>query len=196
MRIAALLLAACCGIASADDLQTEDTRLAESRKLSGTLGTELRDALMTAMKTDGPAGAIDVCRVEAPAIAGRIGRPDVRVGRTAARVRNPDNAADTEQRRVLQDFERRLAAGEVPDMIEQFDQTYRGGARYMKAIVTQPMCLACHGPSLAPEVASIVRARYPDDQAVGYAPGSLRGAFVVEWPAALSRRSPTRLSTR
>ncbi|MFA5939974.1 MAG: DUF3365 domain-containing protein [Sinimarinibacterium sp.] len=183
MRTLALLLSVSCGVAAAGEQQTEDARLIESRALVATLGSELRDALTGAIKSDGPARAISVCQFEAPAIAARIGRADVRVGRTALRVRNPGNAADVDQRRILSDFERRLAAGEAPDGIEQFDQTYKGGARYMKAIVTQPMCVTCHGPTLAPEVATVIKSRYPDDEAVGFTPGSLRGAFVVEWRA-------------
>lgn len=183
MRSLALLLAVCCGSAAAGEQQAEDARLIESRALVATLGSGLRDALTNAIRNDGPAQAIVVCQLEAPALATRIGHAGVRVGRTAQRVRNPGNAADVDQRRILRDFERRLAAGEAADGIEQFDQTYKGGARYMKAIVTQPMCLTCHGPALAPEVASAIKARYPDDEAVGFDSRSLRGAFVVEWRA-------------
>ncbi|MFC3215988.1 Tll0287-like domain-containing protein [Novosphingobium panipatense] len=60
--------------------------------------------------------------------------------------------------------------------------------RYMRAIPTMPMCLACHGENIAPEVTAAIRANYPGDQATGFAPGQLRGAFSICWDeAALSR---------
>lgn len=183
MRAAALLLACGCGLALAGAPETEDVRLSEGRALADTLGAQLRESLLTAMKDGGPVAAIDACRVEAPAIAERVGRDDVRIRRTALRVRNPGNAADADQRRILRDFERRLANGEAPDAIEQLDPTDKGGSRYMKAIVTQPMCATCHGRSIDPQLAAILEARYPADAATGFEPGSLRGAFVVEWSA-------------
>ena len=55
--------------------------------------------------------------------------------------------------------------------------------RYMKAIPTASMCLKCHGAELAPEVSGALAELYPDDEAVGYSSGELRGAFSVVWPA-------------
>jgi hypothetical protein len=51
----------------------------------------------------------------------------------------------------------------------------------MKPIVTAPLCLTCHGETLAPGVAAAVESRYPQDRAVGFAAGDLRGAFHVSW---------------
>lgn len=173
------------GIAGAADqappkLETVDARVAEGRDFSAQLGGELKAALSAAIADDGPLGAIDVCRVEAPAIAARVSRPGVVAGRTALRVRNPANAPDAGERAVLEDFARRLAAGEKVETIEDFRATAHG-SRYMRAIVTQPMCTTCHGVVIAPDLQRAISRRYPEDQAVGFEPGSLRGAFVVEW---------------
>ena len=55
---------------------------------------------------------------------------------------------------------------------------------YVEPIVTQPLCLACHGSSLAPEIAERLAADYPDDRATGFEVGDLRGVFWAEFPAA------------
>lgn len=181
-----LLLLFAVGIASAaadqapPKLETVDARVAEGRDFSAQLGAELKAALTAAIADDGPLGAIDVCRIEAPAIAARVARPGVVAGRTALRVRNPANAADAGERAVLEDFARRLAAGEKAETIEDFRATEHG-SRYMRAIVTQPMCTTCHGVAIAPELKRVIMERYPEDQATGFDAGSLRGAFVVEW---------------
>ncbi len=158
-----------------------DARLAQGRALSAQLGTQLKQTLQSAMADGGPVAAINACQLQAPGIAATLSTPGVRVGRTALRVRNPDNAPNPAQVKILQDFEHRLSAGESAATLEQFDSAADGSARYMKAIVTQPLCTTCHGTALPPDVAAAVTQRYPDDAAVGFAPGSLRGAFVVEW---------------
>ncbi|WBX86486.1 DUF3365 domain-containing protein [Sphingosinicella microcystinivorans] len=61
--------------------------------------------------------------------------------------------------------------------------------RYMRAILTMPMCLACHGANIAPEVTAAVRPNYPEDQATGFAPGQLRGALSIRWDEAALARS-------
>jgi hypothetical protein len=67
--------------------------------------------------------------------------------------------------------------------VERFAAASDGSARYMQAIVLQPMCAMCHGDSLAPEVRATIQENYPDDQATGFAVGELRGAFLIDWPA-------------
>jgi hypothetical protein len=67
--------------------------------------------------------------------------------------------------------------------VERFAAASDGSARYMQAIVLQPMCAMCHGDSLAPEVRAAIQENYPDDQATGFAVGELRGAFLIDWPA-------------
>jgi hypothetical protein len=52
---------------------------------------------------------------------------------------------------------------------------------FAKPIVLQPMCVACHGgpEQISPEVKSKLSELYPNDKAVNYQPGQLRGAVVL-----------------
>jgi hypothetical protein len=54
---------------------------------------------------------------------------------------------------------------------------------YMRAIPMEALCTTCHGATLAPDVAAAIARAYPGDQATGFTPGELRGAFSVVWPA-------------
>jgi cytochrome c553 len=47
----------------------------------------------------------------------------------------------------------------------------------MKAIPTAAVCLNCHGTDVQPAVKKAISEYYPDDQAVGYSKGQIRGAF-------------------
>ncbi len=154
-----------------------------ARSGAGTLGSQLKQKLVAAMQTGGPVAAIEVCRIQAPAIAGKVSTEGMQVGRTALKVRNPGNAPDAWEARMLEDFEHRLAAGEDPAQIQAFAVRHDGQRRWghwMKAIPTQRPCTACHGSDIRPEVAEAIDAAYPRDQARGFSVGELRGAFSVE----------------
>jgi hypothetical protein len=156
----------------------------ESRAAAQQFGGRLLGELTTAL-ANSPVEAIRVCSVRAPQIAAEEGaRVGASVGRTALRVRNPGNVPVDWQQRGLESFAAELAAGRDAASLEFVETTASGGVRerrWMKPIVTAPMCLACHGEALAPRVAAAVAAQYPADRATGFAAGELRGAFYVVW---------------
>lgn len=164
--------------------------IAESRSLAQQLGSELKAELTRAMVDDGPVGAISVCRDKAPAIAARLSvQTGATVGRTAMKVRNPANAPDGMQRILLDQFASELASGKFQGPLEAAFELNRGGQverRYMRAIPMEGLCVACHGKVLAPDLAAAIAALYPADQATGFEPGQLRGAFSVTWPSSSS----------
>ena len=159
----------------------------QSRQLAQQLGGELKGELGRAMSEGGPVAAVSVCKTRAPEIAADLStKSGAVVGRTALRVRNPANAPDDLQRAVLEQFSAELASGQFEGPLEAAFEINRGGQverRYMRAIATDALCLACHGPVLAPELAAVIKRDYPDDQATGFEQGQLRGAFSVTWPS-------------
>jgi len=146
----------------------------------------LKQELQAGMQEGGPINAISVCNLSAPAIANTYSvSRGWDVGRTSLKVRNPANAPDAWERSVLESFEERKTAGEDPAKMEYHEVVRQDGVkqlRYMKAIPTAQLCLACHGES----VDSITRTRleklYPEDQALGYKAGDIRGAFSISQP--------------
>jgi hypothetical protein len=163
---------------------TVDPQLAASRALTREFGERLKTALTEALGRGGPGAAIAVCKDAAPALAVELSRRSgATVARTSARLRNPLNAPPPWAVPVLEQFAAALAAGRPAAGIEYFART-EAGARFMKPIVTEPLCLTCHGTALAPDVQAALARLYPEDHATGFAPGELRGAFVVAWPAA------------
>ena len=51
---------------------------------------------------------------------------------------------------------------------------------YVEPIITQPLCLRCHGDSIDEATRAAIAERYPDDEAVGFERDELRGLFWVE----------------
>jgi len=157
----------------------EDARLEESRALVDAFQKSLGGKLKNALKTGGTTKAIAVCSVEAPKIASEISSEhNATIGRVSTRARNVDNRADRQQREVLKTFAKALKDESRPP--EHFS-TNNSGALYMKAIVVQPLCLACHGETLSADTIQALENYYPKDSARGYKVGDLRGAFVVKW---------------
>ncbi len=147
------------------------------------LGKELKAALQSAVRAGGAVGALGVCNEKAPAITARVSAEQgLRVGRTSLRPRNPENAPTLWQKRVLEEFETRLRAGEDPAALTHGEVVTTATGReyrFMKAIPTGMICLNCHGSNLDPEVQKKLNQLYPLDRATGFKEGDLRGAFVV-----------------
>lgn len=161
----------------------DDPRLTQSREIAAEFQQDLGGRLMSALSSGGPVEAISVCKIAAPQISGDLSNnTGALVARTALKVRNPDNKPDAAARAVLEEFAADIDAG-ATEPPEQFERRADGSARYMKAIIMQPMCLACHGKELAPAVQAAITESYPQDEATGFAAGDLRGAFIIEWPS-------------
>ena len=147
------------------------------------LGAKLKGA----MATEGPIAAVSVCKEVAPAMAKDLSaKNNAQVTRVGTRVRNPVMGVPNPwQKAALADFERRMANGEKPAEIEHWSVAEGSDGkrelRYAKAIAVQPQCLSCHGnkEDIPAPLAEKIRLEYPDDQAVGYSVGKLRGAVVV-----------------
>ena len=174
-----LALLAIAGAACADD---EDPRLAQSRSIVTEFSDTLRAALQSAVADGGPVHAVGVCSEVAPGIASDLSRRyGAAVSRTSLRLRNSANLPSEWQEGVLRDFDEDAAAAEY------FERREDGRYRYMRAIPTGGLCLACHGDSIPAEIESVLERGYPHDRARGYAAGDIRGACVVEWPAPAAR---------
>ena len=107
------------------------------------------------------------------------------MGRTSLKTRNPNNAPDAWEARILEQFEALKAAGNPIDGMayaEVVDTDGEKTYRFMKAIPTQEVCLACHGTDINPELAKAIDEAYPEDQARGYSAGDIRGAFTLSKP--------------
>ena len=159
----------------------------ETRDIAAAMLKELGQTLQAAMADGGPENAIGVCKTQAPEIAMKLSmKHQLKVARVGTRARNPDMGVPNEwQTQAMKQFESRLAKGDKPYDIE-FIQLVKSGSydlelRYAKPIVLQPMCTACHGTpeQISPEVKAKLDQLYPNDKAVNYKPGELRGAVVV-----------------
>lgn len=137
---------------------------------------QLKQALLSGM-AKGPDHAVAVCHDEAPKIAAAQGHDGLEMGRASDRLRNPANETPTWAAPILKDY--------LENPTDRVPLTVEIGANrqgYVEPIIVQPLCLTCHGANVAPDIALRIDNLYPEDQAVGYEAGDLRGIFWVEYP--------------
>lgn len=162
--------------------QRAGAAIEKARSAASALTADLSARLVTELAAGGPARAIPVCAEVAPSIAREYSRDGTSVRRVSLKVRNPADAPDDWERARLERLER--ADDPAGEIVESAAVEGRGVLRYMKTIRVAEPCLQCHGPreGLDPEVARLLEATYPDDRAVGYRPGDVRGAVSVIVP--------------
>ncbi len=191
--MAAIALFAMKTYAISQDPVQQNSHLVEiARQAVAEMAKTLKGELQSVIAQSGPANAIQVCRDKAPEIAKSAGRRyGLMVDRTSLKPRR--RAPDAWEKQVLMEFERRKASGEPVSALEFFEVIKDEGLpafRYMKAIETKPVCLACHGEQLTPEIEQTLKELYPDDQAKGFKVGDIRRAFTVVVPLQNNPASP------
>ena len=183
--IALAALLACTPLAFAANADMQQ-RVHDSKVVIKKFMTELKGHLKGAMKEGGPTNAIKVCNHIAPEIAKKWSeKTGWKVGRTSLKYRNPKNAPDVWEQKVLEEFEARKAKGEDPKTMAHAEVVEQDGKkvfRFMKAIPTQKVCLKCHGENIGAPVKAKLDELYPGDQARGFKLGDIRGAFTIIQP--------------
>lgn len=151
-------------------------RLVRAEQAAQALQGQLKTALTGAIAQGGPVAAIDVCATMAPTIAKSLSVDGVTVGRAALRLRNPASVTPAWLGQTLEGWAKAPAAERQPTHRTLDD----GRFVYAAPITTQPVCLTCHGATVTDDVKAAIAARYPKDEATGFAEGDLRGAVWVE----------------
>ena len=172
------------GTANADTHLKE--RAQNSKKVVKEFVGQLQGELKAAMKAGGPTNAINVCKDKAPGIAKSLSEKyGWIIARTSLKTRNPNNAPDAWETKVLNDFETRKAKGEAVKPMAHFEfveNNDKKNFRFMKAIPTGEVCLKCHGSEIKPEIKAKLQELYPNDKATGFKLGDIRGAFTISQP--------------
>lgn len=170
-----------------DDPQVA-TALAEARAAADLLTGSIRRALFRHMGSGGPVAAVSACADSASAISAAVERSSgVVLRRVSLKVRNAANAPDSLETAILNRWAAEAAGGISPDTTGVWTLRVNGGVEvlhFMKPLFIQAPCLTCHGnpQRIAPDVRTVLRKRYPEDRAVGYKAGEIRGAVVAVVP--------------
>lgn len=147
---------------------------------------DLKNILIKQIQSDGVLQAVSVCSDTAQVLTNNFGiERGIYIKRVSLKNRNPHNYPDDFEKKVLNQFELFHQNNELNNETEFAEIIKENGynyLRYMKPIIVQPECLNCHGnqTEMMPEVNNLISQRYPDDNAVGYKLGDLRGAVSIK----------------
>lgn len=140
----------------------------------------LRNSLLHAISSQGVEGAITFCNENAYPITATYA-DSVVIRRAASRYRNPDNKPDSLERLILDEMNQQvLSAGKPGTRLVR--NTSGGEIHFFKPILLQPMCLSCHGApgkEIAVTTVTKIQELYPDDGAVDFKEGDLRGVWHI-----------------
>ena len=162
-------------------------KVKEARLHAKALGGALKSRLQQAIQSGGLEAGVNECQIAAAPIGLALSQNGWEVGRTALKVRNPNNAADQWEREQLAWFSQLLTKAKQDNLAPKRPlETYQydsesGKFRYMMAIEQGQVCMACHGANVAPSVKQSILKHYPNDQATGFELGELRGAFTLSY---------------
>lgn len=135
--------------------------------------------LMGAIQKEGTLHALEFCNIEAIPLTNQMEEQHGAViKRVSDKYRNPNNAANEEERYYIAHFQKEIAAGKDPKPVAMTEGAL---TRFYYPIVTNSMCLQCHGnPNrLDPKVLDKINWLYPDDLATGYEENEVRGIWSI-----------------
>jgi hypothetical protein len=137
--------------------------------------------LLSAIKTKGTAEALSFCNERAVVLTDSMSlEHNTRVKRVSDKNRNAINAANEMELAYIKHAHDVLASG---GNIEPHVQELEGKMIVYYPILTNAMCLQCHGKpeeDIKPSTLSKLHMLYPQDKGVGYEENELRGIWVVE----------------
>ena len=142
----------------------------------------LKNTLQTALKDGNIVEAIKICGSEAQDLTMLNNTEKTSIKRISLKYRNPANKPTKKEELILKSFEEKLQSGiEFNDLV--FKQTITNYKEktftYIKAIPVKEVCLNCHGDNVSKKVLKQIKINYPNDKAIGFNLGEIRGAFSV-----------------
>lgn len=157
------------------------TALEQGRNIALQTKAALGKNLMNAISTRGTEGALEFCSEKAFLLTDSMSKVlEAKIRRVSDKNRSPLNAASGDELNYIRDAKAVLVKGEV---IKPRMQEKEGKQIGYYPIVTEAMCLQCHGKpgtDLSAGTMAKLRQLYPNDKATGYGLNELRGIWVIE----------------
>ncbi len=165
-----------------ENLKNEDLSYAElGLKYAMNTKAVLGKNLITAIKNRGTEEAVAFCNTRAFNIVDSAG---VALNTKIKRVSDlPRNVANTANKTELDYINKTKKAIENNEKTSPFVQEINGKMIGYYPIVTNNMCMQCHGlpnTQVLPATLSKIKHLYPADKATGYGENELRGIWVIE----------------
>jgi excinuclease UvrABC ATPase subunit len=142
----------------------------------------IRMHLVDRMSTDEISGAVQYCNVNIYPLTDSLNKEfNAKIRRTSLKWRNPKNAPNDDEKKILEIFEKLHSEGKkVNDSLIKINDTK---IWYVKPIYAQGMCQNCHGgvgTTISEKNYNVIKKLYPEDKAIDYKSGDLRGMWSIK----------------
>ncbi|OJJ19546.1 hypothetical protein BKI52_22325 [marine bacterium AO1-C] len=141
----------------------------------------LSKELKAALQKGGVAEAVPYCSINALPLTQTIAKKhNVSIRRTSLHIRNPKNFPNTQERKVLEDYEQSLKTGKTPK--PQLTRLSDKQTMFNAPIFIKPLCLNCHGKvgeQISKKNYALIKSSYPNDKATNYKMAELRGMWSI-----------------
>lgn len=170
---------------SHDSEITED-QVQELRIIADEFTKTIKSVLVNKMQTGGEISALSVCSDTAQMMTANFSDlKGIQVKRVSFKNRNDSDYPDPFEFQGLKYFEEMNEKGilkEGSEYVKIVTENNGEYIRYLKPIFVSDVCLNCHGDQslLSSEVRDILVQHYPNDKAVDYKNGELRGAVSIQ----------------
>ncbi|SFR77241.1 Tll0287-like domain-containing protein [Maribacter stanieri] len=165
------------------DAKISDSLLLEKGKMyAQKTQTVLGKNLMLQLQKGGPVDAVAFCNEKAYPLTDSIAAIyNAKIKRVTDKPRNPKNKANELELEYIEYFKSKIKNKES---FEPILTSNNGTTNFYSPIVTNTMCLNCHGTpvtNIAPKVSQIINDKYPYDKATGYTENEVRGIWSISF---------------
>ena len=141
----------------------------------------LSEKLTEQMKTGGTAKAIPFCNVEALPLTQQLSEKyNVTIKRTSDKLRNQKNKPTERELKIIDSYQELISEHKEIAPILEVDSN--NNKHFYAPITVKANCLVCHGKVdefVTVKTDSIIKSLYPNDKALGYIEGELRGIWSI-----------------
>ena len=160
------------------DLPTSERGLQYALSTKAVLGKNL----MGKIQKEGTLAALKFCNVKAYPLTDSMSvYHNATIKRVSDKPRNPKNAANVEELKIINSFKKDVAANKdsKPIVVESSNHV-----NVYYPIKTNSMCLQCHGTpktDITVNTLAALKKLYPNDKALGYSLNQVRGIWNVSF---------------
>lgn len=151
-------------------------------KMATSTKAELGKNLMGTIQREGTLAALKFCSERAYPLTDSMATVhQAKIRRVSDKPRNPNNRATSEEEAYINRFKLQVAKeGTIEPIIVSEGNSYN----FYYPIVTNTMCLQCHGTpnaTIASATFEKIRELYPNDEAIGYSENEVRGIWSISF---------------
>ena len=159
----------------------ENDYIKQGKEIAQSTQQALGKVLMEKINQEGTIAAIDYCHLEALPITKNMAEKFnvSSISRLTNKPRNSENLASVEVQQIIEEYQNKIHQNEdiSPSIIDQEDKVL-----FYAPILTQKMCLQCHGnkgETIDLSTYQAISEKYPNDRAIGYAENEVRGVWEI-----------------